>query len=102
VRFLSDINFRHAIAVGLRKRVPQIDIVRGQDVRLEGASDPDLLEWAAIRGYILLTHDRSTMPRFAWDRIAAGKRMPGLIVVSNRNWERPSNRGSNGAGDMQR
>ena len=39
---------------------------------------------AAEEDRILLTHDRQTMPPFAYDRIAAGLAMPGMIVVEQR------------------
>ncbi len=48
-----------------------------------GESDPAILERAGDAGRILLTHDRKTMPDFAYDRVRAGLPMPGVFVVSN-------------------
>jgi predicted nuclease of predicted toxin-antitoxin system len=61
-----------------------MDLVRIQDAGLEGAEDPDVLTWAAENRRILLTHDRATMPDFAYARVAAGPPMPGLIVMNDR------------------
>jgi hypothetical protein len=35
-----------------------------------------------IRGLILVTHDRRTMPEHFRDRILAGKSSPGVLIVS--------------------
>ncbi|OAI43608.1 hypothetical protein AYO38_10570 [bacterium SCGC AG-212-C10] len=42
--------------------------------------DPDILEWAANLDAILITHDRSTMADFAYERIVAGLRCPGVVI----------------------
>lgn len=72
-RFAADENFDNSVLRGLRLRQPTVDIVRAQDViGLSGSDDPTLLEWAAAEGRILLTHDASTVPDYAYARIAAG------------------------------
>ena len=43
-----------------------------------------MLEWAAQNNRILLTHDKATMPDFAYERLAAGNEMPGVLVVKSR------------------
>lgn len=79
---VADENLDNAIIRGLRHKYPQIDIVRVQDVGLSGARDPAILEWAAGAGRILLTHDVSTITRYAYDRVRAGKPMAGVVIVS--------------------
>lgn len=59
--FASDENFNNDIVRGLLRRKPKLDIVRVQDAGLSGANDPDVLEWAASEGRLLLTHDSMTM-----------------------------------------
>jgi len=59
-----------------------LDIVRIQDVGLSGAGDEAVLEWAAREGRILLTHDVSTLTRYAYDRVKASLPMPGVLEVS--------------------
>jgi Domain of unknown function (DUF5615) len=63
---------------------PQLDLVRVQDVGLSGADDPDILAWAAANDRIVLTHDRATMPDFAYERIGAGDNIPGLFILNDR------------------
>ena len=57
------------------------DIVRVQEVGLSGADDPTVLEWAAREGRVLFSHDVSTLTRHAYERVEAGKRMPGVFEV---------------------
>ncbi len=78
---LADENFNNDILRAVRRRNPAVDIVRVQDVSLPGASDPTVLEWAAQSARVLLTHDVRTMTRHAYDRVRAGKPMPGLFEV---------------------
>jgi hypothetical protein len=82
LRLLADENFNNNIVRGLLRRVADLDIVRVQDVGLAGVDDPTLLEWAAQQNRVLLTHDVSTITKYAYDRIEAGQAMPGVFEVS--------------------
>ena len=82
LRLLADENFNNDIVRGLRRRQPEIDLARVQDVGLSGADDPAVLEWSAQAGRLLLTHDVSTITKYAYQRVAAGQRLPGVIEVS--------------------
>jgi len=79
IRLLADENFNNNIVRGVRLRDPGIDLVRVQDVGLSGADDPSVLEWAAGHQRILLTHDVATITAFAYERVRAGKPMPGVF-----------------------
>jgi len=57
VRLLSDENFNGEIVRGLLLRRPDLDLCRVQDVGLEAADDPTILEWAAANNRIVLTYD---------------------------------------------
>jgi predicted nuclease of predicted toxin-antitoxin system len=81
MKFLADENFNNIMLAALLRRRPNIDIVRVQDIGLMGAEDPAILEEAASSNRILLTHDFSTMPGFAWQRVATGVPMPGVLLV---------------------
>ena len=78
----ADENFNNDIVRGLLRRKPDLDIVRVQDAGLSGADDPTVLEWAAQERRILLTHDVSTITHCVYERVRAGKRMPGVFEVS--------------------
>jgi hypothetical protein len=82
LRLAADENFNNDIVRGLLRREPGLDIVRIQDVGLSGADDPTVLEWAAQEGRVLLTHDVTTITRYAYERVKAGQSMPGVFEVS--------------------
>jgi predicted nuclease of predicted toxin-antitoxin system len=84
LRLLSDENFNGDIVRGLFLRQPDLDLLRVQDVRLRKVDDPAILDWAASNGRILLTHDRATMPDFAYERLSQGQQMSGLFVINDR------------------
>lgn len=48
---------------------------------MRSAPDPRVLAWAASEERILLTHDRQTMRRFAYERVLNGERMPGVLLL---------------------
>jgi predicted nuclease of predicted toxin-antitoxin system len=81
LRLATDEDFDGDIVRGLRRRLPGLDLVRVQDVGLSGTRDPDVLEWAAREGRVLLTHDFDTLVGHAWNRVRAGHPMPGVVAV---------------------
>lgn len=44
MRLLTDENFNGAILRGIVRRLPELDIIRVQDVGLMATDDPDILE----------------------------------------------------------
>jgi hypothetical protein len=48
LRFLTDEDFDNDILRGMLRRLPNLAIVRAQDVGLPGPLDPRVLEWAAL------------------------------------------------------
>lgn len=81
LRFVADENFDGDVLRGILRAMPNVDIVRAQDLPIMGKDDRTLLEWAARENRILLTHDIKTMSAFAAERIEANKPMPGVILV---------------------
>ena len=84
VSLLADENFSHRILRGIRLRFKNVNLVVAQDSEVCGAGDPALLAWAAEQGRIVLTHDRQTMTKYAYDRVRSHQPMPGVIVVSDK------------------
>jgi Domain of unknown function (DUF5615) len=82
LRFLADEGFDNDIIRGVLRRLPNLAILRAQDVGLSGALDPVVLEWAAQEGRVLITHDVSTMTAHAYARVASDVPMPGVFAVS--------------------
>ena len=44
LRFLADENLNDQLVRGLRRRLPDVDIVRAREVGLSGVPDPEALE----------------------------------------------------------
>jgi predicted nuclease of predicted toxin-antitoxin system len=83
ISFLVDQNFNEHIVAGMTRRNASLEFTFARDVGLAEAPDPVVLEWAALRDLVLLTHDRRTVPSFAYTRVAEGLPMPGVFLVSN-------------------
>ncbi|MBD2774221.1 DUF5615 family PIN-like protein [Iningainema sp. BLCCT55] len=84
LKLLSDENLNGDIVRGLFLRQPNLDLLRVQDVGLQEVDDPAILAWAATQDRVVLTHDRATMPDFAYERLLAGEQMSGLFVLNDR------------------
>ena len=84
LRLASDADVHGDIIRGLRRRLPESDLVRAQDALPEGASDPEVLAWAVAENRVLITNDRNTMVGFAYQRVAVGDPVPGLIATTNK------------------
>ena len=83
LRLASDADVHGGLLRGLRRRLPQIDLVRAQDALPEGATDPEVLAWAAGENRVLITNDLNTMVGFAYQRAASGEPVPDLNATTN-------------------
>ena len=83
LRLASDADVHGEIIRGLRRRLSEIDLVRAQDALPEGTPDAEVLAWAAAESRVLITNDRNTMVGFAYQRVAAGEPLSGLIATTN-------------------
>jgi predicted nuclease of predicted toxin-antitoxin system len=83
LRLVSDADVNGHLLDALRARLPSLDLVRVQDILPEGTHDTAVLAWAAAEDRVLVTNDRNTMVGFAYERVAAGEPVPGLIVTTN-------------------
>jgi predicted nuclease of predicted toxin-antitoxin system len=87
LRLLTDEHIPMRMVRGLLRREPRLDIVRVQDVGLEGHSDPQVLAWAAEENRILITFDVNTVPDAAYHRASEGQPMPGVFAIPwNVSW----------------
>jgi hypothetical protein len=81
LRLLIDQNFDQDILRGLAQRIPNLDAVTAYDMGLSATPDPELLAWAEANRRILVTHDHQTMPGHVADRIEAGGKVFGVVIV---------------------
>ncbi len=47
-----------------------------------GTLDPEILIWCEENGFILVTNNRRSMPRHLGDHLAAGRHVPGILVIN--------------------
>jgi hypothetical protein len=81
IKLVADEDFDNRILRGLLRRQSDLDVVRIQDTSLVGADDAAILEWAFQEGRVLLTHDVSTMTKYAYERMQTGQQVAGIIEV---------------------
>ena len=82
LRLASDADVHGETVRGLRRRSPDIDIVRAQDFLGDGADDSEVLDWAIADERALITNDRSTMTALVSRRLKISRPVAGLIVTS--------------------
>jgi hypothetical protein len=77
----ADEDVHGAVIRAVRRRNPEIDLVTVQEAGKSGSADPDVLEWAASEGRVLISQDERTLIGYAWDRVTAGLPMAGVIIL---------------------
>lgn len=80
-RFLADHDINEHIIDGLLRREPVLEFIRAREVGLSDRPDPEVLAYAAERGFLMVSHDVNTMLGHTFARVAAGQPMPGLLMV---------------------
>jgi predicted nuclease of predicted toxin-antitoxin system len=80
-RFLADHDLNEKIIVGVLRREPSLELVRVRECDLHEAPDAVVLQYAAERGLMVVSHDVNTMVAAAVDRVSAGEAMPGLFMI---------------------
>lgn len=82
IRLLADADLNFAIVKGARLREPSIDFRSAAEAGLKAIGDPEVLQFAASQGRILVSHDLRTMPFHFARRISEGESSPGVFLVS--------------------
>jgi hypothetical protein len=83
-RFLADNDLNDAIVLGVLRREPSADFVRPRELRIETWPDSDIIEYAARHNWLVVSHDVNSMTAAAYDRLANGTTMNGLLLVHQR------------------
>ena len=83
MRFIADEHIAAAVVRQLRRKYPNtVDMMHVAEAGIAGASDPELLEWAARENRIVISRDKATLTDFAFERIHQGLTMPGVITLT--------------------
>ncbi|HYG75991.1 MAG TPA: DUF5615 family PIN-like protein [Planctomycetota bacterium] len=76
-----DENVNRKLVRGILRHATELTVYQPQQFNLLGASDPEILSWAAGLNAVLLSQDAATVPLFAYERVAAGLEMTGVIII---------------------
>jgi Domain of unknown function (DUF5615) len=84
VRYLLDEHIDHAIREGLHRRRPELEIhaVGDSSAPNRGTPDPDILIWCETARFVLVTNNRATMPVHLRAHLAAGRHIPGILMLN--------------------
>jgi hypothetical protein len=68
----------------LLRRNPELMVWRVGDTGAPptGSTDPVILRWCEEDDFLLVTSDRSTMPAHLRQHLAAGRHVPGVVMLS--------------------
>ena len=80
-RFLADNDLKDAIVLGVLRNEPAVEFIRLRDLGLETSTDSAVLEYAAREKWIVVSHDVNSITAAAYDRLAQGAAMSGLILA---------------------
>jgi hypothetical protein len=80
-RFLADQDLHDAIVSGTLRHEPTIQFARLREFGLEQFSDAHVLRFAARENSIVVSHDVNSMTAAAFDMLAAGEPMYGLLLA---------------------
>ena len=93
LKLLTDEHIHPAVAKGLRRRFPDLDVISIYDTGWRGLQDPPLLEILDTEKRALLTRDVNSIPGHANARLAAGQTHGGILYVDSRRHRQKDVRG---------
>lgn len=83
IRYLLDENLARQWRVQLLRRLPSLTVWMVGDPSAPGLGtlDPEILLWCEAHEFILVTNNRRSMPRHLAEHLAAGRKVPGILVL---------------------
>ena len=84
INFLMDEHVPPLYRAQLLRREQSLTVWRiGDEGALpKGTPDPVLLCWCEENDFVLITNNRKTMPRHLADHLAAGRHVPGILILN--------------------
>jgi hypothetical protein len=82
-RYLLDENLARQWRIQLLRRLPSLTVWMVGDPSTPGwgTLDPEILLWCEAHEFILVTNNRRSMPRHLAEHLAAGRGVPGILVL---------------------
>src|SRR2546426_11750012 len=83
-RLLLDEHVPSLYRVQLRRRQPTLTIwqIGDEGAPPKGTLDPGVLVWCETNHFVLVTHNRKSMPGHLADHIASGRHVPGILQLN--------------------
>lgn len=83
IGFLLDENVDPILRKALHQQTPEMTVWRVGDpvAPPNGTLDPVILEWCSRNNFILVTHNRASMPVHLRERLAEGETASGIFVL---------------------
>jgi hypothetical protein len=84
IRYLLDEHIDPVYGIQLLRAAPDLEvwIIGDPGASPRGTLDPDILIWCEANGFILVTNNRTSMPRHLADHLALGRHVPGILVIN--------------------
>lgn len=84
IRYLLDehINPRMRRALLRRASGMMVWCIGDSGAPTQQSQDPDILRWCELRGFILVTNNRASMPRHLHEHLNTGGHIPGIFVLN--------------------
>jgi len=84
LKYLIDENVSPAYPQQLRQKKPELEIRAVGEVGTPAKStkDPEILDWCAEYDFVLVTHNRTSMPVHLRDLLNQGRHVPGSFILS--------------------
>ncbi len=80
-KFLADHDLNEQIIMGVLRRAAGAEFRRVRELGFAERPDAFILDYAAGQGVIIVSHDVNTMPAAAYERMAEGRPIAGLLMV---------------------
>jgi hypothetical protein len=84
IKYLLDEHVDPRLKRALKKNWPDMVVWRVGDAGAPPlrSSDPDILIWCEANDFSLVTNNRASMPVHLRDHLAAGRHVPGILVLN--------------------
>jgi hypothetical protein len=87
-RFLADEDLRYEIVLAVRRREPAVEFPTVRDFGRTGATNADVLALAQADGWIVVSHDVSTLRAEADRRVRDGPGVAGVLLTPQHSLTR--------------
>ncbi|MFM7425232.1 MAG: DUF5615 family PIN-like protein [Elainella sp.] len=87
LQYLFDENVDPAYVIQVRRRQPNLFVLAIGELATpaRGTLDPEILCWCENHQFILVTHNRKSMPIHLADHLAQNRHVPGIFIL-NPKW----------------